>query len=172
MIWTHLKRNRGIHIKKAIPKTFIIMAELGVLALSGCLEKQEPAQNTTVGGSNKSLDPTSQTSGIAAEPQSAEDWNNGGFAFSGQGKYDKAVQAFDKAIEINPRLAEAWNNNGIALYMQGKYDEAVHAFGNVTEIDPQYASAWNNKGAALNKLGRTAKANAAISKARELGYEG
>ncbi len=206
MIWTHLRRKRGMHIKKAISTTLIIMAALGVLALSGCLEKQEPAQNTTVGGINKSLDPTSQASGIAIEPQSAEDWNNKGFAFSDQGKYDEAVQAFDNAIEIDPRLAEAWNNKGIALYMQGKYDEAmqafdkaieanpqyaeawnnkgyaffaqgkydeaVQAFSNVTEIDPQYAPAWNNKGAALNKLNRTAEANAAISKAKALGYEG
>jgi Flp pilus assembly protein TadD len=66
-----------------------------------------------------------------------------------------------------------WFIKGNALlYKQGKYDEAIKAYNKAIEINPKYAKAWNNKGIALNKLGRTAEANAAKTKAKELGYKG
>jgi Flp pilus assembly protein TadD len=37
-----------------------------------------------------------------------------------QSKNGEAIQAFDKAIEINPQLAEAWNDKGMALMNLGK----------------------------------------------------
>ncbi|MGD0951207.1 MAG: tetratricopeptide repeat protein, partial [Methanotrichaceae archaeon] len=52
------------------------------------------------------------------------EWSNKGIALGNQGKYDEAVQAYDKAIEINPRDASAWNSKGNALSSQGKYDES------------------------------------------------
>jgi hypothetical protein len=39
-------------------------------------------------------------------------------------------------------------------------------------IDPNVSEAWNNNGIALEVPGRTAEDNAAIAKAKELGYEG
>jgi len=51
----------------------------------------------------------------ASGQQTAEDWFNKGIALYLQNKYDEAIQAFDKAVEIDPQLAEAWNNKGIAL---------------------------------------------------------
>ncbi len=37
---------------------------------------------------------------------------NKGVALKIQGKYDEAIEALDKAIEINPDFAEAWYNKG------------------------------------------------------------
>jgi tetratricopeptide (TPR) repeat protein len=78
-------------------------------------------------------------------------WNNKGVALTQQDKYDEAVQAYDRAVEINPQYADAWNNKGIALLLQGKYDEAVQAYDNAIEINPQFAQAWNNKGVAFTQ---------------------
>jgi hypothetical protein len=58
---------------------------------------------------------------------SANDWFDKGIALYNQGKYDQAIQAYDKAIEINPQYAEAWNNKGIALNTQGNYDDGIKA---------------------------------------------
>ncbi|MDD1753963.1 MAG: tetratricopeptide repeat protein [Methanotrichaceae archaeon] len=58
-------------------------------------------------------------------PNDADFWSNKGVALNAQGKYDEAMQACDKAIELDPNSAdEAWNNKGIALARQGKYVEA------------------------------------------------
>jgi len=60
-----------------------------------------------------------------------------------------AIQAFDKAIEIDPKYAEAWNYIGYALVRQGNYTGGINAFDKAIDIDPQYGEAWNKKGLAL-----------------------
>ena len=37
-----------------------------------------------------------------------------GNAFLKLGKYDEAIKAYNKAIEIDPHCADAWNNKGSA----------------------------------------------------------
>jgi len=76
-----------------------------------------------------------------------------GLALYDQGKYDKAVQAFDEATRLDPKFAEAWNNKGRALYGQKKHHEAIQAYEKAIELNPQYVNAWRNKGLALKKLG-------------------
>jgi tetratricopeptide (TPR) repeat protein len=43
------------------------------------------------------------------------------------GAYEVAIQAFDKAIEINPQYAAGWRNKAIALGYPGKYNETIQA---------------------------------------------
>jgi len=57
----------------------------------------------------------------------AKDWFDKGADLSNQSKYDEAVRALDKAIEINPQYAEAWAKKGNAFAAQGKYNEALQA---------------------------------------------
>lgn len=80
--------------------------------------------------------------------------------------------AHNNAIRINPNLAVAWINRGITLKNQGKYDEAIIAFDDAIRLDPQYAEALYIKGIILQALNRSNEANAAIAKAKELGYAG
>ena len=51
------------------------------------------------------------------------------------GKYDEAIQCYDKAIEIDANYADAWNNKGNALDNLGKYDEAIQCYDSAIEID-------------------------------------
>ena len=76
----------------------------------------------------------------------AEDWNYKGNAIADQGKYDEAVHAYDKAIELEPKYSDAWNNRGEAFHNWGKFDEAIRCFDKAIEINPKNAFAWNNKG--------------------------
>ncbi len=85
-----------------------------------------------------------------------------------QREYDKAIQAFDRAIELDPKLALAWNNKGLAFLYLGENDKAIQAFDKVIELDPKLALAWSTKGLALAALGRPAEAEEASAKAREL----
>jgi len=52
----------------------------------------------------------------------AEDWFNKGVALAAQDKYDEALQAYDRAIELNPQDAIAWHNKGLTLYRLGEGD--------------------------------------------------
>ncbi len=72
-----------------------------------------------------------------------------GLVLCGKGRYEDAIEAFDKAIKLNPSSAVAWNNKGNALKLQNKHDEAIMAFDKSVELNPKYTDAWNNKGMAL-----------------------
>lgn len=54
------------------------------------------------------------------------------------GKYEGAIQAYDKAIEINPEYAQAWSGKGDALCLIGRSEEAIQAYDKAIEIDPEY----------------------------------
>ena len=48
-------------------------------------------------------------------PKDSKDWYNKGVDLGRSGKFDEAIKAFDKAIEINPKNIDAWYNKGLAL---------------------------------------------------------
>lgn len=106
------------------------------------------------------------------EEQNASYWLQVGLDLENQSKYDEAVQAYNKAINLNEYDADAWYLKGVALGMKDKYEEALQAFDQAIEIDPQYTYAWSGKAMILNALGRTGEADEAYAKAKELGYTG
>ena len=42
-------------------------------------------------------------------------WYYRGQAFQKFGKYDKAIESFDKAIELDPKNSDVWDAKGLAL---------------------------------------------------------
>ena len=102
------------------------------------------------------------------ESKSAAVWFNKGFALSSLGRYDEALQAYDRAIEIDPSLAAAWNNKGLALYDLGKYYEAIKAYDEAIRLYPNFADAWSNKGITLIKQGKHDEAIKAYDEAIRL----
>jgi len=83
-----------------------------------------------------------------------------------------ALESYNKSLEINPGNKKALTGKANALMSLGRYDGSLEAILRVIDIDPSDATAWNSKGLVLQKLNRTGEANAAFSKARELGYIG
>ena len=67
---------------------------------------------------------------------------------------------------------KAWFNRGRILSEQGFYGGAIESYNRAIDIDPQDADAWINKSNALQALGSNADADAALTKAKELGYLG
>jgi Flp pilus assembly protein TadD len=45
-----------------------------------------------------------------------------------QGQYDKAIQSYDKAVEIDPNNSELWNRIGLALMAMDWIAEAENRF--------------------------------------------
>ena len=83
-------------------------------------------------------------------------------------KYNKALESYNKAIELKPDYADAWFGKGVTLWELGRYEEELKAFDKSIELKPDDDSAWYNKGVALGKLGRYEEELKAYDKAIEL----
>jgi tetratricopeptide (TPR) repeat protein len=83
-------------------------------------------------------------------------------------EYEKAIECYDKVLEIDPKYAYAWNNKCLALDNLGKHNEAIKCYDKVLEIDPKDAYAWNNKGNALYNLGKHNEAIECYDKVLEI----
>ena len=122
----------------------------------------------------------------------ANAWYGKGIALDFQGRYEEAIEAFDKAIEIDPQFeadriakdlpvymlglqnateshnATEWYIIGQPLEMQGKHAEAIEAYDEAIRMDPEFAQAWSDKGSALVELNRSEEAIEAYNKALEI----
>jgi tetratricopeptide (TPR) repeat protein len=51
---------------------------------------------------------------VTTLPCDAKTWNNKGLSWAALGRYKEALEAFQKALEIEPNYADARNNKGAA----------------------------------------------------------
>jgi tetratricopeptide (TPR) repeat protein len=95
-------------------------------------------------------------------------WNALGIAYGKKGEYDRAIEAFRKALELKPDLYEAWNNLGVAYDAKGEYDRAIEAYCKALELKPDLHEAWYNLGVAYGMKREHDQAIEALHKALEL----
>lgn len=98
--------------------------------------------------------PSKEVSSPSGSSGDSQLWNSKGIAFSEAGKYQDALNAFDKAIELDPNNANAWENKGYALQDLGRYKEAVEALDRALEFNPDNLNALARKGWSLDALGK------------------
>ena len=76
--------------------------------------------------------PSCSTVGTASsaqrDPKTEYDYYLNGNAYFRDGRYDKAVAAFEKSLELNPKYYFARVNLGVALAKTGQFDKAVQHF--------------------------------------------
>jgi type IV pilus biogenesis/stability protein PilW len=90
---------------------------------------------------------------------------NLGVQFYSQRDFSKAIQAYQKVIELDPTYVEAYNNLGIIYQMIGDVDRAFGAYQKSTEINPRYDKGYNNLGILLFLKGRYEEALGSFQKA-------
>ena len=114
------------------------------------------AQNVTIQSSNNDTSDneifnttlhTIQKDSIG-NPQ-ANEYNKLGMDLLNQGKYAKAIEYFDKALEIDPKSITYLLNKGISYDMLGNYDLAIQTFDKALEINPNDADVLGEKGYTL-----------------------
>ena len=76
-----------------------------------------------------------------------------GLTHYSKGEYNKAMERFSRAIELNPQLSVAYNNRGSAYAKKGEYDRAIQDYDRAIELDPSDADAYYNRGLAYMYIG-------------------
>ena len=61
---------------------------------------------------------------VSVDKNNAEAYNSAGLALMDHQCYDKALEHFERAVQLNPGYALALHNRALALAMMGRYDEA------------------------------------------------
>lgn len=83
-------------------------------------------------------------------------------------RYDRAIAAYTKAIEINPADYTFYGNRGLAHYQKRAFAEAIEDFNRALELNPDIALIYNNRGVAHEDSGDRERALADYRKAVEL----
>jgi tetratricopeptide (TPR) repeat protein len=74
----------------------------------------------------------------------------------------QAIEAYQKAIELDPDYYGGYHGLGVLYYYHGNYPEAVRQFQKSIERAPGLFDEYTNLGAALDELGRDTEAEKAL----------
>ncbi len=84
-----------------------------------------------------------------ANPGNLEAWVELGNSYFDTDQYEKAINAYRKALEIKPDNANIWTDLGVMYRRNGNPQEAIKAFDKAIEADPKHEVSRMNKGIVL-----------------------
>ncbi|MBV8465711.1 MAG: tetratricopeptide repeat protein [Burkholderiales bacterium] len=102
------------------------------------------------------------------DPKLAPAWYEQGNVALLVERYDEAIRAYQKAVELIPNAHEVQNNLGLAFQAKGDIESAEKAFSAAIALNANYAEAYGNLSLMLRSAGRTAEADKFRDKAVEL----
>ena len=100
--------------------------------------------------------------------ESAVNYFNIAYSFGEKKEHVKAIENYNKAIELNPNYEEAWFNKGFELGKLERHEEAIAYFDKAIELNPTDEEAWFSKGNELGDLEKHEEAIECYDKAIEL----
>lgn len=95
-------------------------------------------------------------------------WANLGAVEQQAGDAKRAIECFEKSVQINPQLAQTWTALGLLLQRQGDTYRAISCFARAIHEEPEDARAHNHLAIAAKGLGWTDAAEAELQRAIEL----
>lgn len=78
----------------------------------------------------------------AKDPASKVEWLEKGNSYIYLRDYDKAIECYQKAIEILPDYHQAWFIMGMAYFNKQDYEKAIECYKKAIEIKPDKHDAW------------------------------
>jgi hypothetical protein len=94
--------------------------------------------------------------------------NNLGNVYSLKGDYEKSIEEFKLAIQINPTYGDAYHNIGNVYYQIQKLPEAAENYRKALELNPRLWQSHQNLAAVYYNQGRYDLADEEIKKALEI----
>ena len=95
---------------------------------------------------------------IAREPELSLAYNNRGLTYDEMGRFELAINDFDRAIALDASDHKVYTNRGMLYGKIGQFDKAIADFEKAITLDPSHAEAYNNLGIAYAKAGLIDKA--------------
>ena len=96
----------------------------------------------------------------------AEKWFRRAYEHQMAGRFDEAVECYEKSIELEP-TAEAHTFLGWTYSFKRQYERAIEECHKAIEVDPSFGNPYNDIGAYLIELGRLGEAIPWFEKAIE-----
>ncbi len=90
--------------------------------------------------------------------QESISWNYLGNAHQALEAYDKAIEAYEHAIDLNDNYAAPWNSLGDIYATQERHQQAIEAYKQTIDLDPDKAYPWNSLGDIYHTLGQDEQA--------------
>jgi tetratricopeptide (TPR) repeat protein len=96
--------------------------------------------------------------GCASKEKQAEGHFKKGFDYQNQGDLDKALEEYNKALELNPNYVQVYTNLGTVYLGKEDYDRAIQHFKKSLELNYLDKKAHYNIGVAYLYKGEAEKA--------------
>jgi tetratricopeptide (TPR) repeat protein len=87
------------------------------------------------------------------------------------GKTAEAIEALEKAIELNPDIVQAWNNLANAYLQKEDVEKAIETGERLVKMAPDFGLGLNNLAFAYYSKGDYENAVTHVDKALALGFE-
>ena len=81
---------------------------------------------------------------IITNPRNIMAHGNLGNLYFNEERYDEAIEAYQKVIEIDPKQVAAYNNLGNVYAKQERYNEAIEVYQKTIELNPEQIAEYNN----------------------------
>ena len=74
-------------------------------------------------------------------------YNSRGAVYCNNGEVDRAIEDFNRAIQLKSDYADAYYNRGVAYEVKGEVDRAVEDYTKTIQLNPNYGEALLHLGA-------------------------
>ena len=105
---------------------------------------------------------------VKVSPLSAKARNNMGDVYCLEGKLDKALEEFRRAILLKPNYADAYHNLALTEQKIGRINDAALHYQKAISTNPRLYQSYQNLGLIYLQRGQAAQAEEYLKKAREL----
>lgn len=105
---------------------------------------------------------------VKTSPSGAPIHNNMGDVWARRGDYQKAIEEFTLATQINPNYGDAFHNLANTYQMNGQPEEAIKYYNKALSINPYIWQSYQNLAAIYFQFGDSQKASEYMQKALEI----
>lgn len=95
-------------------------------------------------------------------------FKNKGNEFFKNKQYNKAIENYTQAINLNSMDATYYTNRAACYFYLKEYEKCIHDCNDALALDPKSTKAWIRKGRSLLYLGRNEEAQEALQKAKDV----
>lgn len=79
------------------------------------------------------------------EPRDAIGFHARGNRYSRNGEYERAIEDYSRAVELDGAFAEAYYDRGFSFYEVGLYEEAITDLSRAIELNPEAAQYYGQR---------------------------